>query len=116
MAGGGQENAEKTFESVTKDADVARKAKLHLALQIADAMTTMIILSKGGRELNPLLRLSPNNPEASVVIPKALGLMMGKRELDKMPIEDKEEAKKVLNMLNIFYLGLLANNVYQLMK
>ncbi len=105
-----------TFVSVMEDPEVGKKAKQHLALQVADAITTLGLISKGGRELNPLLRLSPKHPVASLVIPKVVGLVLGKKELEKLPLSEKKKAKKMLDALNLFYLVLVASNVNQLRK
>lgn len=104
------------FRSVLEDQKVRRKAMQHLALQVADAASTLGLLSVGGKEINPLLNLFPNHPVASVVAPKVAALVLGKKELEKMPIEEKEKVKKGLNALNLLYMVLVANNVYQLSK
>ena len=104
------------FISVMEDPQVAKKAKQHLALQVADVITSLGVIAKGGVELNPLLKLSPKHPVASIVIPKIVLLAMGKKELENTGIEEKGQAKKILNALNMFYLVLVANNTYQLLK
>ncbi len=109
-------DSDTTFVSVMEDPEVGKKAKQHLALQVADAITTLGLISKGGRELNPLLRLSPKHPVASLVIPKVVGLVLGKKELEKLPLSEKKKAKKMLDALNLFYLVLVARNVNQLRK
>ena len=105
-----------TFVSVMEDPEVTKKAKQHLALQVGDAITTLGILAKGGKELNPFLRLTPKNPVGAIVIPKIVGLVLVKKELEKLPKSEKEKAKKVLDALNLFYLVLVASNINQLSK
>ena len=103
-----------TFQSVMEDPEVLRKSKQHLALQMGDLLSTLGILATGGVEANPLLKLIPGHPIASVVLPKALILAGGKRALEKTPIEEKKGVKKVLNAANMLYFVLIANNLYQM--
>ncbi len=103
-----------TFQSVLEDPEVLKKAKQHLGLQMGDLVSTLSILATGGVEANPLLKLIPGHPIASVLLPKALILAGGKKALDKTPIEQKEGTKKVLNAANLLYLALIANNLYQM--
>ena len=84
---------------------------VHTGLQVADAATTFAVLAKGGVEANPLLRLSPKHPVASIVIPKLLALPIIKKASEESP-----EAKKVLKALNIIYMGIIANNILQMAR
>ena len=103
-----------TFQSVMGDPEVLKKAKQHLALQMGDLLSTLGILATGGVEANPLLKLIPGHPIASVLLPKALILAGGKKALEKTPIEEKEGVKKILNAANLLYLVLIGSNIYQM--
>jgi len=99
--------------SALADENVLRQARLHTLLQGLDTGTTLAGISRGGRELNPVLSLFPNHPYASVLIPKA-GLTTAIPAMtSKM---SKEDAKKTYNIINAIYGLILLNNLRQLAK
>ncbi len=99
--------------SVFANEGILRQARVHTLLQALDTGTTLAGLAKGGRELNPLLSLFPNHPNASVMIPKALLTTAIPALTNKM---SKKDAKTTYRIINTLYGLILLNNLRQLAK
>lgn len=78
-------------------------------LQMADAYTTYVILSKGGRELNPVMR----------VIMDRMGVLPGLlicKILLCVAVWFYIMDKYILFICNVVYIGVVINNVLQMRK
>lgn len=82
-----------------------------VALQIADAVTTWAILEAGGKELNPIVRwmMAKMGVHLGLVVKTIVAVGVIGLLLPKLPWE-------VLAILDIFYVGILINNVNVLRK
>lgn len=77
-----------------------------VGLQALDVASTRYAINRGGTEMNPLLGKNPSTEKLllskAVMVPLMYGLLS---------LQDNESRSTVLNWTNIFYVGVVGNNV-----